>query len=234
MDVLKTVSTLTITHPRDSCARASCSAPASGWTKRTRPRGDRASARRVARAARRPAARRRRLRVCEQVKRRSPATPVVMVTSVYRTAQARRDAFAVGADAFLLEPVAPAQLVRTVEDPRARRQRARSRSAEPWLITDAAGQILEISPTAAQLLNLSARGARGRNLLAFFRENRPKLMTELLARRRALIIDRRRCCGRGTAGRCACASTCRRCRARRANACTCAGSSRRNRAESQR
>ena len=33
--------------------------------------------------------------VCEEVKRKSPATPVVMVTSVYRTAQARRDAFAV-------------------------------------------------------------------------------------------------------------------------------------------
>ena len=53
--------------------------------------------------------------VCEQMKKVAPALPVVMVTSVYRTAQARRDAFAVGADAFLLEPMAPEQLVRTVE-----------------------------------------------------------------------------------------------------------------------
>jgi CheY-like chemotaxis protein len=128
--------------------------------------------------------------VCEAVKKRSPATPVVMVTSIYRTAQARRDAFAVGADAFLLEPVEPAQLVRTVEDLVARGGRAAVDAAEPWLVTDPAGQILEISEAAVQLLNLSARGARGRNLLAFFAENRPKLMTELLRAAEGIIIDR--------------------------------------------
>lgn len=129
--------------------------------------------------------------VCEQVKRRSPGTPVVMVTSVYRTAQARRDAFAVGADAFLLEPVEPAQLVRTIEELVARGGSAAEPAAtEPWLVTDAAGQILEISEGAVQLLNLSARGARGRNLLAFFAENRPKLMTEILRAAEGIIIDR--------------------------------------------
>src|SRR5687767_1131902 len=54
--------------------------------------------------------------VCEKVKSAYPNLPVVMVTSVYRTAQARRDAFAVGADAFLLEPVEPERLVRRSEE----------------------------------------------------------------------------------------------------------------------
>ena len=53
--------------------------------------------------------------VCEELKRNSPTLPIVMVTSVYRTTQARRDAFAVGADVFLLEPIAPSKLVRTIE-----------------------------------------------------------------------------------------------------------------------
>src|SRR5262245_40105172 len=53
--------------------------------------------------------------VCERVKVLRPELPVVMVTSVFRTAQARRDAFAAGADAYLLEPIEPARLVETVE-----------------------------------------------------------------------------------------------------------------------
>ena len=48
--------------------------------------------------------------VCEQVKKTSPSLPIVMITSVFRTAQARRDAFAAGADAFLLKPVSPRAL----------------------------------------------------------------------------------------------------------------------------
>src|SRR3954469_23451316 len=52
--------------------------------------------------------------VCEQVKAQRPQLPVVMVTSVYRTAHARRDAFASGADAYLLEPIDPERLVRVV------------------------------------------------------------------------------------------------------------------------
>jgi len=129
--------------------------------------------------------------VCEQVKKQSPKTPIVMVTSVYRTAQARRDAFAVGADAFLLEPVDPLQLVRTVEDLVGRGAEATATVvADPWLVTDAAGQILKLSEGAVQLLNLSARGARSRNLLAFFAENRPKLMMEILRAAEGITIER--------------------------------------------
>jgi DNA-binding response OmpR family regulator len=53
--------------------------------------------------------------ICERLKTRSPDLPVVMITSVYRTTQARRDAFSLGADAFLLEPVAPEQLLHVID-----------------------------------------------------------------------------------------------------------------------
>ena len=53
--------------------------------------------------------------VCEHVKVLRPELPIIMVTSVFRTAQARRDAFAAGADAYLLEPIEPARLIDIVE-----------------------------------------------------------------------------------------------------------------------
>jgi DNA-binding response OmpR family regulator len=128
--------------------------------------------------------------VCEQVKKISPTLPIVMVTSVYRTAQARRDAFAVGADAFLLEPLAPEQLVRTVESLLNRKDETpRPAISDAWVITDAVGHIEEISADAARVLNLSQRGARGRNLATFFVENRPKLMAELLRAADGVIIE---------------------------------------------
>lgn len=128
--------------------------------------------------------------VCEQVKKAAPSLPIVMVTSVYRTSQARRDAFAVGADAFLLEPITPEQLVRTVEALVNRKEEPRQALGEAWVITDAAGDIQEISPEAAKMLNLSARGSRGRSLPAFITDNRPKLITDLVRASDGLIIDR--------------------------------------------
>jgi DNA-binding response OmpR family regulator len=128
--------------------------------------------------------------VCEQVKKRSPALPIVMVTSVYRTAQARRDAFAAGADAFLLEPVTPEQLVRTVEGLLNRKEELRPSFGDAWVITDPLGDIQDISVDAARVLNLSQRGARGRNLATFFIENRPRLMAELLRAADGLLIER--------------------------------------------
>jgi CheY-like chemotaxis protein len=128
--------------------------------------------------------------VCERVKKLAPTLPVVMVTSVYRTAQARRDAFAVGADAFLLEPISPEQLVRTIETLLNRETEPGPALAEAWILTDAIGNILDLSADASKLLNLSARGARGRSLPAFFTDNRPKLINEVLRAAEGLIIDR--------------------------------------------
>jgi len=128
--------------------------------------------------------------VCEHVKKAAPALPIVMVTSVYRTSQARRDAFAVGADAFLLEPITPEQLVRTVETLLNRKDEPRPALSDAWVITDASGDIQDISTEAARMLNLSSRGSRGRSLPAFITENRPKLITDLLRASDGLIIDR--------------------------------------------
>jgi CheY-like chemotaxis protein len=128
--------------------------------------------------------------VCEQVKKDTPGIPVVMITSVYRTAQARRDAFAAGADAFLLEPVEPQQLVRVVE----RLVRREPGDAGPlqndrWIVTDTAGEIQDLSLEAGRMLNLSVRGARGRSLTAFFTDDRPKLFKDLLRAAEGSIID---------------------------------------------
>jgi DNA-binding response OmpR family regulator len=128
--------------------------------------------------------------ICAQVKNVAPALPVLIVTAVCRTAQARRAALAVGADAFLLEPITAGHLVRTVEsliNPKAGTRRALT---EGWVRTDAIGDVLDLSDQAAKLLNLSARGARGRHLPAFFTDNRAQLISDLLRASDGLIIDR--------------------------------------------
>jgi CheY-like chemotaxis protein len=129
--------------------------------------------------------------VCEKVKAAYPDLPVVMVTSVYRTAQARRDAFAVGADAFLLEPVEPERLVRMVEGfVSGRLKTGVERTAHAWVITDGVGQILDLTDNAAKLLNMSRRGAIGRSLPTFFVEDRPRLLSELMRATEGVIINR--------------------------------------------
>jgi CheY-like chemotaxis protein len=129
--------------------------------------------------------------VCERVKAVHPQLPVVIVTSVYRTAQARRDAFAVGADAFLLEPVEPGRLVRMVEGFVSGRLKTGVERAEPaWIVTDRAGHIFDLTPPAAAMLNMSRRGAIGRNLPTFFVEDRPRLLAELMRAAEGVIINR--------------------------------------------
>ncbi len=129
--------------------------------------------------------------VCEKVKAVYPNLPVVMVTSVYRTAQARRDAFAVGADAFLLEPIEPERLVRMVEGfVSGRLKTGVERTGTAWVITDGVGHILDLTDSAAKLLNMSRRGAIGRSLPTFFVEDRPKLIAELMRASEGVIINR--------------------------------------------
>ena len=117
--------------------------------------------------------------VCERVKARYPQIPVVMVTSVYRTAQARRDAFAAGADAYLIEPLEPTRLVRTVDSLLSRAEGSPTVANDAWVITDTVGLVVEISPAAARLCNVSQRGARGRSLPMFFIRNRGQLLSSL-------------------------------------------------------
>jgi DNA-binding response OmpR family regulator len=129
--------------------------------------------------------------VCERIKSTHPDLPVILVTSVYRTADARRDGFAAGADAFLLEPVDAARLVRTVGDLMTNRRVAEpsAPAEDAWVITSTNGQIEEISGAAAKLLNLSARGALGRSLPAFIVDNRARLVSDLQRAADGLIIE---------------------------------------------
>jgi len=61
---------------------------------------------------------------------------------------------------------------------------------DAWVITNAIGDIQEISGEAARLLNLSQRGARGRNLATFFVGDRPQLLAELLRAAEGMPLDR--------------------------------------------
>ena len=85
-----------------------------------------------------------------------------MVTSISRTEQARRDALAAGADAYLLEPVEAAQLVRTVDGFLYGRLGVAAPTPgsdeELGLVTSSAGEIQDISPGMGKLPNVSRRG----------------------------------------------------------------------------
>ena len=59
-----------------------------------------------------------------------------------------------------------------------------------WVVTNAVGEIQELSGEAARLLNLSQRGARGRNLATFFVEGRPDLLAGLLRAAEGVTLER--------------------------------------------
>ena len=115
--------------------------------------------------------------VCEQIKSTRPLLPVVMITSTYATAQGRQDGLACGADAYLIEPVPADRLVQVVRrflDPG-----TTVTDAEAWIVTDDRGVMVEISGPGHRLLNLSARGALGRNLPAFFAGERHQVFGDI-------------------------------------------------------
>lgn len=116
--------------------------------------------------------------VCEQIKATRPGLPVVMITSTYATSQGRQDGLACGADAYLIEPV-PAdrlvQIIRRFLEP----GQVSTMETEAWIVTDDRGVMLEISGPGHRLLNLSARGALGRSLPAFFAGERHQVFGDM-------------------------------------------------------
>lgn len=115
--------------------------------------------------------------VCEQIKATRPTLPVVMITSTYATAQGRQDGLACGADAYLIEPVPADRLVQVIRrflDPG-----IGATDTEAWIVTDDRGVMVEISGPGHRLLNLSARGALGRNLPAFFAGERHQVFGDI-------------------------------------------------------
>ena len=118
--------------------------------------------------------------VCERVKSFSQV-PIVMITTVYLSSQARREGFLVGADEYLLDPVEPERLVSVVAkflDPT-----KASATPAPTVLTDSTGLIISANSAAGRLLNLTARGMRERSLLAFFAPGRERMAQHM---RRAL------------------------------------------------
>lgn len=116
--------------------------------------------------------------VCEQIKAQRPALPVVMITSTYATAQGRQDGLACGADAYLIEPVPAERLVHIVRRFLEPGDAVRT-DVDAWIVTDDRGVMLEISGPGHRLLNLSARGALGRNLAAFFAGDRHQVFGDM-------------------------------------------------------
>src|SRR5688572_17993392 len=115
--------------------------------------------------------------VCEQIKATRPTLPVVMITSTYATAQGRHDGLACGADAYLIEPVPAERLVQVIK--RFLEPGHEVADSEAWIVTDDRGVMVEISGPGHRLLNLSARGALGRNLPAFFAGERHQVFGDM-------------------------------------------------------
>ena len=63
-------------------------------------------------------------------------------------------------------------------------------SGVSWVVTDAYGMLLEASPEAAELLNLTTNGLRCRQLLVFFDGGREHWSQALRAAAAGLTIDR--------------------------------------------
>ena len=136
--------------------------------------------------------------VCEKIKAQRPGLPVVMITSTYGTVQGRQDGLASGADAYLIEPVPADRLVHIVRQ-FIEADRRGDLESEAWIVTDDRGVMIEISSPGHRLLNLSARGALGRNLTAFFGADRHHIFGDMsraldgqIAHRQAILRPRDR------------------------------------------
>ena len=105
--------------------------------------------------------------VCSALKEARPSLPVIMI-STCGTPQARLDGYAAGADAYVMEPVAPEQLLMLVRQFIGYRPDADAAHTAAWIVTDSNGRIQDISAGAAATLNLAVRGARDRLVTMFF------------------------------------------------------------------
>jgi DNA-binding response OmpR family regulator len=105
--------------------------------------------------------------VCRSLKADRPFTPIIMISSTHRTTQARLDGLAAGADAYLMEPVPPKQLVGVVRGFLGHVSDA-VRHDSGWVITDPAGLIEAASYGMERVLNLRLRNLTGRRLTDYF------------------------------------------------------------------
>ncbi len=107
--------------------------------------------------------------VCRALKQDRPFTPVVMVSSTHRTTQARLDGLAAGADAYLMEPVPPKQLVGIIRGFLGHVAEGETHESG-WVVTDPAGLIEAASRGMERVLNLTVRNLAGRRLTDYFED----------------------------------------------------------------
>jgi DNA-binding response OmpR family regulator len=115
--------------------------------------------------------------VCHEIKSSHPGLPVVLISSVYRSAHARRHGISAGADAYLVEPMSPERLVDTVR--RLTSPEAPADETPAVLRTTASGIIVSLNERGAALLNIAPRAASGRNLLTFLNGDRGRVQVEM-------------------------------------------------------
>jgi DNA-binding response OmpR family regulator len=128
------------------------------------------------------------LDICERLKRLRPELPVILITSAHRTAQSRREGFAAGAAAYLLEPVSPGRLVETVR--RFVEAEQPSGEAPPAVaVTDALGIISSVNETASRLLNVSQRSRANRSLVNMVLRDRSRLLRLLELARDGEVVQ---------------------------------------------
>jgi hypothetical protein len=113
---------------------------------------------------------------------------VVLISAVYRTAYARREGLGAGADAYVVEPTAPARLVKliqalTVLDPRT------AESPRAWFGTTEDGIIVSANESAAALVNVGIRALPGRDLVAFFNRDRARVRAEMASAGAGQVCD---------------------------------------------
>jgi CheY-like chemotaxis protein len=108
--------------------------------------------------------------LCDTLKRLRPGLPVLLISAISLSDEARNAGLAAGADAYLGEPLGREHLVRSVEEA-LERVTAREPS-EAWVVTDCQGFILDASREGAAVLSGTPRGLLQRNLLIFFDQDR--------------------------------------------------------------
>ena len=126
--------------------------------------------------------------LCARLKEALPTLSVVLVSARPFNAAARDKGLAAGAAAYLREPVSAEALVARTCD--ALHGVAPGPASPSWVITDATGHILDASPVAAEMLNVSRGRVRSRSLLVFFEADRLEWRRLLIDAARGQLVER--------------------------------------------
>jgi DNA-binding response OmpR family regulator len=107
--------------------------------------------------------------VCRRLKGDRPFVPIIMISSIEQTMGARLDALAAAADAYLIEPVPPKQLLEVVRGFLGHISDAVSHDSG-WVITDPAGLIEMASDGMERVFNRTVHNLNGRRLTDYFED----------------------------------------------------------------